>query len=58
MEVRRGAKDDELGVVPKYLHNNKIIIIDNRVDILKYIPEIHLKYGNTGCGVFKRGIGK
>ena len=27
MEVRRGAKDDELGVVPKYLYNDEITII-------------------------------
>ena len=33
MEVSRGAKDDELGVVPKYLYNDKIMIIDNREDI-------------------------
>ena len=35
MEVSRGAKDDELGVVPKYLYNDKIMIIDNREEISK-----------------------
>ena len=44
MEVRRGAKDDELGVVPKYLYNDEIIIIQPqqlKIASMETIPLSH-----------------